>query len=343
MMKKRENSILENISNLPAFRLKQIQSALFDTKNSTWNDVSTLPKEMRKKMEENISWISLKPVLISESDSHDSKKALLRTVDDFTIESVLIKNSRGHWSACVSVQVGCAMNCAFCATGDMGLKRSLTSDEIVDQLRFWQKNIESDERITNIVYMGMGEPLANYVEVRESLNMILDNTEIGPTRITVSTVGILPRLWQLLEDPLWPNVKIAISLHSANQETRKEIMPSTAPDFLKDLKDWCDAYLKKFGNRRHHITFEYLLLKDVNDSIQDAKKLAEYVKKIKHIKINLIAYNQTESFDTPSQSTVNKFLEILKNRGIDATRRKSLGGSIKAACGQLACNDGCKL
>ncbi|MBU0614418.1 23S rRNA (adenine(2503)-C(2))-methyltransferase RlmN [Patescibacteria group bacterium] len=333
---KRDYNINRLAADMPDYRLKQIQTALFDYSVSSWNEVTTLPKTMRELFNGNIPWISLQSIVVSESENGDSKKALLRTQDDLSIESVLMRNKRGHWTVCISSQVGCAMKCAFCATGAMGLTRNLTSDEIIDQLRFWIKDIGKDERITNIVFMGMGEPLANYAEVREALNIILDNTEIGPTRITISTVGVMPRLWKTIEDPMWPPVRIAISLHSVNQNIRHDIMPSTAPDFLDDLQKWSLAYLEKFGNRRRHITFEYLLLKGVNDTDDDAKALAKYAKSIGKVKINLIAYNQTKGFDAPTQQSILNFQDILLQNGIDATRRKSLGASITAACGQLA-------
>jgi len=218
----------------------------------------------------------------------------------------------------------------------MGLTRNLIADEIIDQYRFWNANIGKDEIITNIVFMGMGEPMANYVEVKKSLQALLKYTEIGITKIVVSTVGVLPRLNILLDDMDWPPVRLAVSLHSVDQEGRLSFMPTTTPTFLADLKTWAKAYLEKFGNRNHHLTFEYLLMKGVNDSLTDAKKLAKYVKSIGRVKVNVMAYNNTGVFDAPSADRVDEFCEILRSSDVDVTRRRSMGSDIYAACGQLA-------
>lgn len=376
---------------LPRFRIDQIQTALFNPNNKNWNDLSTLSKEMRGKIIESIPWTSLKSVKIVESDNRETCKALLQTQDSHAIETVLMKNKREQWTICISSQIGCAMGCAFCATGKLGLIRNLTVDEIVDQVRFWQEQIKprdlckspfqdesegfssaarkdsgndmaislrkpddatgennrfqagsdfcrgpSNERISNIVVMGMGEPLLNYENVRDALNLIIKYTDIGKTRITVSTAGVLPRMRQILTDPLWPHVRFAVSLHSVDAQTRKKIMPSSFPTFLDDLAIWAKDYLKIYGNRRHYLTFEYLLLSGVNDSETDAKKLASYVKKIGNIKVNILIYNDTGLFHAPSSERILEFSKVLQNCGVDSTRRRSMGSEISAACGQLA-------
>jgi adenine C2-methylase RlmN of 23S rRNA A2503 and tRNA A37 len=261
-------------------------------------------------------------------------------LDGACIETVLMTNRRGQWTACVSSQVGCAMKCAFCATGRLGLKRNLTSDEIVDQYRFWKRYIRQMNltgRISNVVFMGMGEPLANYENVRQALNLLLANTDLGRTRITVSTVGLVPKLNGLLDDPDWPEVRLAVSLHSADLETRQGLMPTTYDRFLDDLADWCRRYLKKFGNRRHHLTFEYLLLTGVNDDDAHAQKLAAFANQAGKVKINLIPYNATDSgFSGANEITTKHFADILRKTGVDVTRRRSMGQDIDAACGQLA-------
>ena len=184
--------------------------------------------------------------------------------------------------------------------------------------------------------MGMGEPLANYVEVKKALAKLLMYTDIGKTKITVSTVGILPRLKMLLDDPEWPHVRLAVSLHSVDQKKRASFMPSTTLTFLDDLADWSKAYLKKFGNRTHHLTFEYLLMKGVNDDKVDAKRLATFVRSIGRVKVNIMSYNSTGVFAAPDEELVKKFGDVLRSVGIDVTRRRSLGSDIYAACGQLA-------
>lgn len=318
----------------PKFRVKQIQEALFKFPDGSWEDATTLSKPVREELSKSIPWMSLS--LESMQEDLDVKKALLKTQDGEMIETVLMRNPKDQWTVCLSSQIGCAMNCAFCATGKMGLKRNLTEDEIVDQVRFWQSQIQLEERISNLVFMGMGEPMANYENVKSALNTILDNTDLGPVKITVSTVGFLPRLNLLLDDPDWPEVRIAISLHSVDSIARKKLMPSSTPDFLNELRDWCLRYLEKFGNNRHHLTFEYLLIKGINDSTSDAKKLAKYVHSIGHAKVNIIAYNDTGVFEAPSESSVNRFCDILQKSEIDVLRRRSLGSGISAACGQLA-------
>lgn len=325
----------------PAFRLQQIWKALFDPSVRGWDDISTLPKAMREVLSHSLPFLTVKQVALQTNLSKDTFKALLEVEDGEQIETVLMKNRRGAWTICVSSQVGCAMNCSFCATGKMGLKRNLTSDEIVDQYRFWMtvlsEHPEMEGRISNIVYMGMGEPLSNYENVKESLNTLLAETDIGKTRITVSTVGVLPRLEQILTDPDWPHVRFAISLHSANTQTRKSIVPSSYDDFLPKLQDWGKRYLETFGNRRHHLTFEYVLLRGINDSTEDAEQLAAFVKGVGNVRVNLIPYNFTGShFSSSTEDAAERMKHILENTGITVTIRKSMGQDIAAACGQLA-------
>jgi len=349
MNKTRHEQFSELFPNEPKYRWKQVELALFQEKNHGWNDATSLPAAMRASLAEKISWLSFEKVTeVAERDG-SVRKVLLEAEDGSRIESVLMQNKSGKYSVCVSTQVGCAMGCAFCSTGKLGLKRSLTADEIVDQLRYWQLSqnpitipapngdTEGKEIITNIVLMGMGEPMNNYENVREALNTILANTGIGPTHITVSSAGVLPRLKKILEDKEWPPVCIAISLHSADPIIRKKIMPSSSPNFLPELYEWAEEYLSKFGNRSHYLTFEYIMLDGVNDSVEDAKKLAAYAKPLSHAKINLIPYNDAAGeFQTSSQEKIFAFMEVLQDAGLDVTRRQSLGGSIKAACGQLA-------
>ena len=327
----------------PQFRLKQLGVALFDTSISDWNDVSTLPKDMRDKLKsEQVPMISVKKVKQFESKNLDTYKAVLRTVDKRNFETVLMSNRRGQWTICVSSQIGCAMRCTFCATGTMGLTRSLTSDEIVDQYRYWQQFLATKpalpQRISNVVFMGMGEPLANYDNLKETIHIWLTYTDLGPTKITVSTVGVLSQLKKLLSDPEWPPVKIAVSLHSANQKRREEIVPTTVPSFLKDLAAWSHEYHKLKGNRSHHITYEYVLLTGVNDTPEVAKELATYIKKTAVSKVNVIPYNAVagKDFTRSDNERIERFKQVLRDHGVDVTQRKTMGDDIDAACGQLA-------
>lgn len=335
---------------LPPYRFKQIHEALFDRSITSWKNVSTLPQSTREILERRLGWLSITPHVILASKDGETVKAAMNVEEDARIETVLMKNRRDQWTICVSSQVGCAMRCTFCATGKMGFMRNLTSDEIVDQYRFWSYYLASEQanalcppelprerrRISNVVFMGMGEPLANYDNVKKSVNTLLEFTDLGPTHIIVSTVGMLPKLEQLLKDKDWPHVRLAISLHSADATTRKEIVPTSYDKFLELLSTWAKEYLKLFGNRRHHLSFEYVMLGSVNDTDHHARVLAQYVNSIGRIKVNLIPYNATgAAFTKTSKEKLDAFLKILTDKGVTATVRKTMGSDIAAACGQL--------
>lgn len=322
------------------FRLKQIDEAVFHAGWTGWNDVSNLSLPMREQAIKEIPWMSVKEVFTFESKHKDTFKAVLEVEGSKRIETVLMRNAREQWTVCVSSQIGCAMRCTFCATGTMGLTRNLTSDEIVDQVRFWNsfltKRPDLAQRISNVVFMGMGEPLANYDSVRETLQLLLKHTDIGPTRITVSTVGLIPMLEKLLIDPEWPPVRLAVSLHSADSETRKTIMPSSYDGFLDKLAEWAERYFEKFDSKRRHITFEYVMLANVNDTPMHAKALASFAERVGKVRINLIPYNFTGSeYFNSEGDKADEFLEYLKSRNVDATKRRTMGDDIAAACGQL--------
>lgn len=324
----------------PAFRLKQAQEALFTPGKNGWEDVQVLPKAMRETLIKEVPWMAVKEVTVLQSKKMDTFKAIVEVEGGKRIETVLMQNARDQWTVCVSSQVGCAMRCTFCATGKMGLTRSLDADEIIDQIRFWRaflaKRPELPPRISNVVYMGMGEPLANYEGVKASLNAILKHTDIGPTHITVSTVGVLPRLEQILTDAEWPHVRLAVSLHSADPKTRKEIVPTSYEDFLPKLLAWTKKYLEVLGNRRHHLTFEYVMLHKVNDTEHHADVLADFVKQAGQVKVNLIPYNFTDSeFETTPRATLDAFMARLEDQGVIVTSRRTMGEDIAAACGQL--------
>ncbi|MDD5109763.1 MAG: 23S rRNA (adenine(2503)-C(2))-methyltransferase RlmN [Patescibacteria group bacterium] len=325
----------------PRYRLAQIERAFFDPAVNGWDGITVLPQAMRQTLNAAIPWVTHTVVRTLESQAHDTYKSVLQAADGLRYETVLMKNARGSWTICVSSQIGCGMGCSFCATGTMGLKRSLTADEIVDQFRSWQKFLHDrpdlPPRISNLVMMGMGEPLANYENVKAAVAALLKNTDLGPTHLTVSTVGLLPMLEQLLTDPGWPPVRIAISLHSANEKLRNKIVPSTAQNFLPQLAEWSRRYQQTLGNRRRYLTFEYILLNGVNDSVADATELAAYLKTTGAKKINVIPYNPVSGKPfTPSQrERIDGFKNILLTGGCDVTERHAMGADIAAACGQL--------
>jgi len=327
---------------LPSFRKQQIRKAWFDPAIESWADVSTLPKDLRQDLSTQFPWISLKVVQLQKSAT--AYKALFELHDGKKIESVLMINSKGNWTGCISSQVGCAMACDFCATGTMGFIRDLSQDEIVDQVRFWRAFIVREKIIgslSNIVMMGMGEPLNNYERVKKALISYIEDMGIGRTKITLSTVGVKRGMESILSDPEWPDVRVAISLHYADQAKRKDHMPVANQRSIEELHDWCLRYLKKYGNRKHHITFEYLMLEGKNDGEEDILALLKFLKGIDRFKMNLIPWNIVGNlhYNRASRERTEQFQTALQKHGIVCTIRKSLGIEIDAGCGQLAVKD----
>jgi 23S rRNA (adenine2503-C2)-methyltransferase len=338
--------LIEKFSQIqgPSFRQKQARQAWFDPVISGWSEVSTFPKFLREDLEEQIPWSSLKLVSLQKSDT--AFKGLFELSDGKKIESVLMINPKEDWTACVSSEIGCAMACDFCATGTMGFIRDLTVDEIIDQVRYWRnylyKNPDIDGRLSNIVMMGMGEPLNNYDPVRDAMKSFVEDMDLGKTKITVSTVGVKRGMEKMLEDPDWPDVRVAISLHYADQEKREQHMPVSKQRSIEALKDWCKRYIRKYGNRNHYITFEYLMLENNNDGPDDIKALVKFLKGIDRYKVNLIPWNEVGDlkYNRASESRTEEFQEQLKAQGIDSTIRKSLGREIDGGCGQLVVEEG---
>jgi len=334
----------ETFPESPSYRLRQFEAAFFTPHFRSINDITTLSKGERELLK-NCPWLSIKEAKVLSAKKGDTYKAIMTLHDGKEIETVLMQNARGHWTVCVSSQIGCAMACTFCATGTMGFTRNLSSDEIVDQYRFWMMFLEDrpelPPRITNIVFMGMGEPLANYQNVKNCIQTILKHTEIGPTRITVSTVGLIPMLTQILSDESWPQVRLAVSLHSADPSTRSAIMPSSYPQFLDKLVEWTDKYFEKFSTRRRHITFEYVMLSRVNDTSHHAQALIQFARRVGKVRINLIPYNFTgEIYRDSLPADFAQFESELKEAGVLFTRRRTMGDDIAAACGQLVVENG---
>lgn len=324
----------------PAFRFRQFEEALFDVSLQSVSDISNMPRAMREALEKEIPWLSVEEVRVFESIKKDTFKAVVEIEGGKRVETVLMRNARGQWTVCVSSQIGCAMACTFCATGTMGFTRNLIADEIVDQVRFWNIFLalrpELPARISNIVFMGMGEPLANYDNVKETIRQLLAHTDLGPTHITVSTVGLLPMLQKILKDEEWPAVRLAVSLHSAVSETRKTMMPSSFDTFLDDLVSWTGEYFAKNESRRRHLTFEYVMLSKINDTREHALALISFARRVGKVRINLIPYNFTGSVYRDSlPGDFDQFETLLKDAGIVVTRRKTMGDDIAAACGQL--------
>jgi 23S rRNA (adenine2503-C2)-methyltransferase len=259
-------------------------------------------------------------------------KFLLRLADGRHIESVFIPDTPSM-TFCVSTQVGCAMKCAFCLTGKMGIDRNLTAGEIAGQVRVLARELGMLDTRFNIVLMGMGEPLHNYEATMKALRMLADDHGFGMSgrRMTLSTVGVLPALERLATEPLMPN--LAISLHATTEDQRDTLVPVNRKYGLKELLDACRRFPLK---RRERITFEYVMLQDVNDTPEDARRLVKLLHGIKG-KVNLLPLNEAAGipFERPSDDRVNRFAKILADHGLTVSVRKSRGRDIRAACGQL--------
>lgn len=356
-----KNKLQEILVGQPSFRLKQIHSAWFDPNVNGYSEITTLSKDMREKLK-NFPWLCLKLKIIQESKLDDTKKALLELEDGELIETVLM-GREGRYTVCISSQVGCAMACKFCATGKFGFKRNLSTEEIVDQVRFWirylchceeerrlpalggkqsltnaEKNsFNAPPRITNVVLMGQGEPLMNYDNVKEALKIILDNTEIGPSKTTLSTVGIPAMMDKMLEDKDFPAVRVAISLHSAVENERGKIIPSHAKNFITFLEDWSTRYHERFTSRALFLGLEYTMLEGINDDEKHLKALIKLASKMGRLRINLIPYNCStdDGFTGSSREVIEAWHDKLLKTGFVCTIRKSQGQDISAACGQL--------
>jgi 23S rRNA (adenine2503-C2)-methyltransferase len=263
-------------------------------------------------------------------------KSRFRTFDGHLIEGVLIP-SEDRKTACVSSQIGCSLTCKFCATGYMERKRNLQFDEIYDQVVLINRSSEETfgKKLTNIVFMGMGEPLLNYNEVMKAIARITDPEGMGmsPRRITVSTAGVAKQIKKLGDDQV--RFKLALSLHAANDSKRNQIMPINETNNIKALTEALRYFYEKTGNE---ITLEYILLQGVNDSETDAMELVKIYRQVPADLVNIIEYNPIEAFrfQRPEESAIQQFMRLLEKNGVNARLRRSRGKDIDAACGQLA-------
>ena len=333
------NLSLEDISvfceknNLPKFRAKQIWGWLWKKGITSFEEMTSLSKSTRKLFSAEFDIKSVKLHNYEKSEDHTIKYSF-KLHDNLLVEGVLIP-SRKRLTACVSSQVGCSLACKFCATGTLNLKRNITASEIYDQIFILNKEalLQFGRPLSNIVYMGMGEPLLNYKSVLRSIKFVTSNEGLGmsPKRITVSTAGISKMIKQLGDDRVRFN--LAISLHSASDSKRDVLMPLNEKVNLDTLKDSVRYFYDKTGTR---VTYEYILFKDINDQIEDAQKLVSF-SKITPCKINLIEYNRVDgfSYEKASNKNTNNFIKYLENHNIIVNLRKSKGKDIAAACGQL--------
>ncbi len=312
------------------FRAKQVYNWIYLKSVSSFDEMTDLPLATRELLKEKITLCS-----ISIKDKQVSKdgtmKFLFELKDGSFAEAVLMRfDNRANLTACISTQVGCPMGCTFCATAKLGFKRNLDVDEIIQQIFLIQA--DTGLKVTNIVYMGQGEPLLNFDNLIGSIKIFREQFQIGARRITVSTCGIIPQINKLAD--LDFQSTLAISLHAPNQSVRQEIMPVAKKYEFNELLFCLKKYTEKTGRR---VTVEYVLMKDINDSVEAAKELAYAIAKLKS-NVNLIVYNQNEKspYKKPSKESVLKFKYILEASGKKVTVRLERGADIDAACGQLA-------
>jgi 23S rRNA (adenine2503-C2)-methyltransferase len=321
----------------PSYRAGQITGWLYEKRANAIAEMTDLPQSLRTWLSKTFSMGKIDVVrVLGASDS--TRKFLFRLADGNLIESVLIPASPALYgqpsdrrTICVSTQVGCAYGCKFCASGLEGFSRNLLANEIVDQLIAVED--ATGEKIDNVVFMGMGEPLANFENVMRAIRIINARwgLAIGARRITVSTSGLAPQIRKLAEEPL--QIRLAVSLHGASDEVRSEIMPINRRYNIETLLSACDYYS---AHKKQRITFEYILIADLNDSDQQAGLLSRHARRLS-AKVNLIPYNSVSGlpWTRPSESRQEKFLSILRAEGIPATLRREKGHDIEAACGQL--------
>ena len=318
----------------PVFRAKQVYDWLWSKGVIDFNQMSNLSKKIREYLETNfvINAVQIHELQIS---SDKTIKCAMRLHDNYVVESVLIPH-RLRMTACISSQVGCSLSCTFCATGKLKRMRNLNADEIFDQVVLIKNTAAEKYKapLTNIVYMGMGEPLLNYKEVLSSVDKITNPTGLGMAakRITVSTAGVAKMISKLGDDEVRFN--LALSLHAANDEKRNHIMPINETNSLDNLAQALQHFTEKTGSRP---TFEYIAFKDFNDSIKDAQELVNYCKKVKS-KVNIIEYNSIDGSDfiQTSKERLLAFTQHLEKNGVICNVRHSRGKDIDAACGQLA-------
>lgn len=321
----------------PKFRAAQIVDWIFRRRVRSWDEMTNLPAGLRAKLNAEFPPLSLSQVRVSGSED-TTRKYLFRLGDGQMVESVLIPASPALYgetsdrrTICISSQVGCAYGCKFCASGLDGWKRNLSAGEIVDQ--FLQVEALSGEKINNIVFMGMGEPMANYDNLLRAIGILNApwGVGLGARHMTISTSGLVPQIRKLAEQPL--QVRLAISFHGATDEVRSRIMPVNRKYPVAELLDACADYVAR---KRQKITFEYILIEGVNDSQDQARLLAGHARRV-GAKVNLIPYNTVTGLEwvRPTEAVQEAFLATLRRGGVDATLRREKGHDIAAACGQL--------
>jgi 23S rRNA (adenine2503-C2)-methyltransferase len=318
----------------PFFRAKQIWEGVYKNLWYLPEDFSNIPKQLREKLWESISFQSISPLKTLESNDQETIKILFQLNDHKAIETVLMKYDKRN-TLCISTQAGCAMGCVFCATGQMGFKRHLSAGEIIEQVMFFARDLKlMDEKVTNIVMMGMGEPFHNYDATMTAIDRLSDTNGLGlgARRFTVSTVGLVPMIKRFADENRQTN--LAISLHAVDDNERSQLMPVNKKYPIHDVIEACKYYVQK-TNRR--ITFEWALIAGKNDSEKTAQQLANLLKGLL-CHVNAIPLNPTNQFlyQASNKDQTLKFQKVLEKNGIPCTIRLRRGIDINAGCGQLA-------
>lgn len=320
------------------FRAKQVYEWLWQKHAHSFADMTNLSKELRQQLGEQFTLPAL-TVDATQYSADGTIKSRFKTHDGHLVEGVLIP-AEERYTACVSSQIGCSLSCKFCATGYIDRKRNLSFDEIYDEVVLINQQSERvyNHKLTNIVFMGMGEPLLNYKHVVKAIERITspDGLAMSPRRITVSTAGVAKGIRQLGDDKV--KFKLALSLHAANDAKRHQIMPINDTNNIKTLVEALNYFYKKTKNE---ITFEYILFKNFNDSLQDADELIKIYRQVPADLVNLIEYNPIDfaRYEKPDEKTVEAFMRHLEKNRVNVRLRRSRGKDIDAACGQLANKD----
>ena len=330
---KEELKTLINELDEPSYRAEQLHHWLYIKSCSEFNQMINVSKSLKNKLSQ-FYQISSTQIIQKQVSSDGTIKYLLGFPDNQKVETVLMRfDNRPNLTACISTQIGCPINCAFCATAKQGFIRNLTTSEIIDQVLTIQR--DTGLQISNIVFMGQGEPLLNYENLYNAIKLLNQSMNIGTRRITVSTSGYIPNILRLAED--FPQLTLAISLHASDPSLRKKLVPIEKQYPLNNLLLTLSEYYNKTHRR---ITIEYVIIKDINDNLNEAKELANLLKDL-HCNINLIPYNNIDEtseikFEEPEPQQVKMFKYILELSGKKVTIRLKRGNDISAACGQLS-------
>jgi 23S rRNA (adenine2503-C2)-methyltransferase len=320
---------------LPKFRIQQFNQFFYKEIGESFDELFTWPKDLKEKLKQEIEFSTIEKVKELVSKEGNTIKTLFKTQDGKLIETVLMRHNDGRNTVCVSCMMGCPVNCSFCATGKMGFKGKLSSREIIDQVLYFERYLKKFEvRVTNVVYMGMGEPMLNLEAILDSIE-VLNNPEkigIGSRKITVSTSGYTRQMRQLFESGF--RGRLAISLHASNQKVREELMPVAKQHNLDELMQTIDEYTKLTNKR---VSYEYIMIDGITDTDESIRELTKlFGHRLAHI--NLIPYNRIQGVDykTSPKDIISKFAERLNKLGIPTTIRITMGADVDAACGQLA-------